>query len=81
MDASFSSFLRAEEKDRLGSGGEPPAGVNVIVQGSALLRDLGGKPPAGVDVIVQGNALLKGVWGYPPDGMQGNALQKETILF
>ena len=45
------------------------------------LRDLGGKPPAGVDVIVQGNALLKGVWGYPPDGMQGNALQKETILF
>ena len=26
VDASFSSFLRAEEKDRLGSGGKPPQG-------------------------------------------------------
>ena len=41
----------------------------------------GGMPPAGVEVNMQGKALLKGVWGASPDGMQGNALQKETILF
>ena len=46
MDASFSSFLRAEEKDKLGSGGKPPAGVDVTVQGNALLRESGGNAPS-----------------------------------
>ena len=47
MDASFSSFLRAEEKDRLGPGGKPPAGVDVIVQGTALHKGSLGVPPEG----------------------------------
>ena len=38
MDASFSSFLRAEEKDRLGPGGKPPAGDDGGLQGNPALK-------------------------------------------
>lgn len=53
MDASFSSFLRAEEKDRLGSGGVPQRTLHYsrpLARGSKFRKEGRG-------------TLQKGVWG------------------